>query len=264
MSPTIRVDDEVYALLQSEAEAFVDTPNTVLRRLLKLRPEPSATTANPPPPTPRSGEAVVGMLAKLVHDGLIEEGEQLLWERRNHGERHTARVSGGGQLRLEDGTVHDSPSAAARHLVGYEVNGWRVWKLARDGKSLDEVRSRRARGGGSGTPPPPEPPRPPSRATGSPDRRVTPQKEFRPFILQILREAGGVQQMNKILDEVERRMKHMFVKGDYATVTDGEVRWRNAARWERKAMVDDGLIKATKDTDRAGVWELTRSGMEGR
>jgi len=92
---------------------------------------------------------------------------------------------------------------------------------------------------------------------------VTPQKEFRPCILQILREAGGVQQTYKVLDEIERRMEHIFVKGDYAKVSDGEVRWTNAARWERKAMVDDGLIKATRDTDRRGVWQLTRRGMEG-
>jgi hypothetical protein len=67
--------------------------------------------------------------------------------------------------------------------------------------------------------------------------------------------------MNKVLDEVERRMEHRLVKGDYALVTGGEVRWRNAARWERKAMVDDGLIK--KASDRTGVWELTRQGMAG-
>jgi hypothetical protein len=132
------------------------------------------------------------------------------------------------------------------------------------GARLDEVWSGRTHRGGSRTPPPQEAPRPRSRTTGSPNRRVTPQKEFRPFILQILREASGVQQTYKVLDEIERRMAHIFVKGDYAKVSDGEVRWTNAARWERKAMVDDGLIKATRDTDRRGVWQLTRRGMEGR
>ncbi|MGA2806127.1 MAG: winged helix-turn-helix domain-containing protein [Acidimicrobiales bacterium] len=38
MSPTIRVDDEVYEELKANAEPFVDTPNTVLRRLLSLDP----------------------------------------------------------------------------------------------------------------------------------------------------------------------------------------------------------------------------------
>jgi hypothetical protein len=36
MMPTIRVDDEVYDLLKDTAEPFVDTPNSVLRRLVGL------------------------------------------------------------------------------------------------------------------------------------------------------------------------------------------------------------------------------------
>ena len=32
MAPTIRIDDEVYAWLQSQARPFEDTPNSVLRR----------------------------------------------------------------------------------------------------------------------------------------------------------------------------------------------------------------------------------------
>lgn len=36
MTPTIRIDHEVYEALKSEAEPFIDTPNSVLRRLLGL------------------------------------------------------------------------------------------------------------------------------------------------------------------------------------------------------------------------------------
>jgi negative regulator of replication initiation len=36
MAPTVRVDDEVYQRLKDEAEPFVDSPNSVLRRLLGL------------------------------------------------------------------------------------------------------------------------------------------------------------------------------------------------------------------------------------
>ena len=46
MTPTIRVDDEVYALLQQRGEAFVDTPNTVLRRILGLS-ESDESTGHP-------------------------------------------------------------------------------------------------------------------------------------------------------------------------------------------------------------------------
>ena len=38
MVPTIRVDDDVFAVLQERAQPFVDTPNSVLRRLLGLGP----------------------------------------------------------------------------------------------------------------------------------------------------------------------------------------------------------------------------------
>jgi len=38
MSPTIRVDAEVFEKLKEDAEPFVDTPNTVLRRILGLAP----------------------------------------------------------------------------------------------------------------------------------------------------------------------------------------------------------------------------------
>jgi hypothetical protein len=36
MTPTIRVDDEVWAWLKGQAEPLVDTPNTVLRRIAGL------------------------------------------------------------------------------------------------------------------------------------------------------------------------------------------------------------------------------------
>ena len=67
MSPTVRIDDDVFEALKQHAEPFVDTPNTVLRRLLNLgrtagpageeleddsaEPEPQATS----PEAQRSG-----------------------------------------------------------------------------------------------------------------------------------------------------------------------------------------------------------------
>lgn len=37
MSPEIEVDDDVFEVLRQNAEPFVDTPNSVLRRLLRLK-----------------------------------------------------------------------------------------------------------------------------------------------------------------------------------------------------------------------------------
>lgn len=44
MSPHIELDDEVFDFLKSQAEPFVDTPNTVLRRLLGIDGSPRRTT----------------------------------------------------------------------------------------------------------------------------------------------------------------------------------------------------------------------------
>jgi hypothetical protein len=49
MSQAIGVDDEVYAQLQAEAQPFVDTPNSVLRRKFGLPSAPVRTAVKPPP-----------------------------------------------------------------------------------------------------------------------------------------------------------------------------------------------------------------------
>lgn len=38
---TIEVDEEIYTFLQDNAKPFIDSPNSVLRRLLLLKPEDS-------------------------------------------------------------------------------------------------------------------------------------------------------------------------------------------------------------------------------
>jgi hypothetical protein len=86
---------------------------------------------------------------------------------------------------------------------------------------------------------------------------MTPQKDFRPVIRDILLETGGGREMSQVLEEVELRMRSKFRPGDLTTVSTGEIRWRNAARWERMQMAKEGLIK--KGT-RSGWWELTEEG----
>jgi hypothetical protein len=134
MAPTIRIDDEVFALLQAEAKPFVDTPNTVLRRKFGLDPRQAGTTANSP-----SEPVVAGRLWKLVEAGVLAAGDELLWKRRQQGTEHVAWVRSDGGLILNDGYEFDSPSGAARHFAGYEVNGWRTWRHTQTGKTLDEL-----------------------------------------------------------------------------------------------------------------------------
>lgn len=56
MSNQIDVDDDVFGVLKSQAEPFVDTPNSVLRRLLRLDPSgPPAENVSPRPTTGAQG-----------------------------------------------------------------------------------------------------------------------------------------------------------------------------------------------------------------
>ncbi|MFF0052847.1 hypothetical protein ACFYRI_00400 [Streptomyces microflavus] len=123
MSRTIRVDNDVFAALQRLAEPFTDTPNSVLRRLLGLT-EPS--TEDSP-------------LADLIADGRLHVGQRLVWRRRNLKQVHHAVVIEGGGLKLDDGSIHTTPSSAATTLAGNPQNGWRVF-VTEDGTLLQDLR----------------------------------------------------------------------------------------------------------------------------
>jgi len=64
--------------------------------------------------------------------------------------------------------------------------------------------------------------------------------------------------MGYYMKKVEAKMKYKLTKLDHAKLPSGAyVRWKNYAMWERKNMVDDGLLK--KDSPR-GIWEITNKG----
>ncbi|MEU2897215.1 restriction system modified-DNA reader domain-containing protein [Streptomyces sp. NPDC001273] len=134
MSPTIRVDDEVYEELQKRATPFVDTPNSTLRRVLGL-PEKetqsgSAMTASSSPEP---------ALRPLLADRRLRPGQRLVWRRRNLNREHYAEVLEDGTLRLEDGSVHGTPSSAATALAGNSQNGWTAF-ATEDGALLRDLR----------------------------------------------------------------------------------------------------------------------------
>jgi hypothetical protein len=62
VSPTIRISDDIYEHLQQHAEPFVDTPDSVLRRLLGLRGQaqddsPAGQVTSPAAPAQAAGAA---------------------------------------------------------------------------------------------------------------------------------------------------------------------------------------------------------------
>jgi hypothetical protein len=101
--------------------------------------------------------------------------------------------------------------------------------------------------------------RPAAKTTVStrPPRR-TPQREFRRFILVALQDSGGKADVEDVMAEVARRMEEVLRPADHETVNQGELRWRYAARLERRAMQDEGLMLPPR---RPGLWELSDAGL---
>ena len=62
MCPSIDTDDEVFEVLKRHAEPFVDTPNTVLRRLLGIDQAGSRPASTPEKARKKAGRAAPGTL----------------------------------------------------------------------------------------------------------------------------------------------------------------------------------------------------------
>ncbi|WP_328440594.1 hypothetical protein OHA71_32920 [Streptomyces sp. NBC_00444] len=126
MTRTIRIDDEVFAALQALAEPLVDTPNSTLRRLLKLDSTAPAT------PAKEDDQGEEGFpqfgLADYLADGRLSVGQRLVWPRRNLKKEYTAVVLGNGNLKVDGYRVFGTPSRAASVIAGHQEDGLRVWR----------------------------------------------------------------------------------------------------------------------------------------
>ncbi|MEU3223222.1 hypothetical protein ABZ695_08675 [Streptomyces sp. NPDC006976] len=78
-------------------------------------------------------------LGPLLADGRFRPGQRLVWRRRNPNQAHYADRLETGALRLEDGSVHDTPSGAATSLAGNAQNGWKAF-TTEDGIPLHDLR----------------------------------------------------------------------------------------------------------------------------
>ena len=87
----------------------------------------------------------------------------------------------------------------------------------------------------------------------------TPEKDFCKPILKALRDLDGSARTKDALKKVELSMKGILTEADYEPLENdrGKPRWSNAARWARKSMVEEGLLKS--DSQR-GIWEITEAG----
>jgi restriction system protein len=106
--------------------------------------------------------------------------------------------------------------------------------------------------------------------TGAPQRTVTGRlargmrtreaSYYRP-ILQALSEMGGRAAVGAILDRVGELMKPVLKDVDYQNLPSdpGEPRWRNAAKWARNTLVEEGRLKSGSPH---GVWEISDEGRQ--
>jgi hypothetical protein len=79
-------------------------------------------------------------------------------------------------------------------------------------------------------------------------------------ILEVLTDLGNKGHVEEVLRKLKQKMhsKGLFGPHDYQDVPSGtEERWRNTARWQRKAMVDRGLLRSGSPR---GIWEITEEG----
>lgn len=84
---------------------------------------------------------------------------------------------------------------------------------------------------------------------------------YRQPILRAMFEMGGSGRTAVILDRVGELMKDRLTPVDFGRLSGigGGIRWRTTAMFERKAMVNDGLLKDKEESGR-GIWELTSKG----
>lgn len=134
----VDIDDEVYVFLQAHARPFEDSVNDVLRRLLL-----AATPYPMEPPRSRSptiNQRRPGDLMPLLKLGLLEAGDELVFEQPRKGAIHRATVTEDGWLTVND---EDYPkvSPALKSSVGNEINGWKQWIHRASGRPLEDLRA---------------------------------------------------------------------------------------------------------------------------
>jgi hypothetical protein len=139
----IEIDDEVYAFLQHQAVAYEETPNTTLRRLLRLGPRTAPRSGRRPVRPTQTGRRSKADLEVLVSAELLKPAEIL--ELRDYQGRKVegsdAKVSGSGLL--FNGRRYTMSNLAQRLLQqhgyrGTSVRGPAHW-FTKSGKSIKEL-----------------------------------------------------------------------------------------------------------------------------
>ena len=119
--PQIEIDFEVFKELTSRRPTEAFSYNDVIRELLKLPKQLNMTK-----------RAMNESKPWVVQDTTFPVGSEFMATHK--GKTHTGVVRD-GLLELSNGQKFASPSAAAVHISGTNVNGWRFWKCKLPGNS---------------------------------------------------------------------------------------------------------------------------------
>ena len=84
----------------------------------------------------------------------------------------------------------------------------------------------------------------------------TPQGEFRPKILELLKVHGGELHRGSALKELAEVMDSQLTEFDKEEINSGTIRWQKSAEWEVRAMREEGILKPVSETAR-GVWAVS-------
>ena len=76
-------------------------------------------------------------LERLLAAGLTSKGQ--IWELMSRNVDASATINEAGQFVI-DGKRFSSPSSAATHATGHQINGWTTWRLLGSSVTLDELR----------------------------------------------------------------------------------------------------------------------------
>jgi len=110
--PQIDVDFDVFKELTNRRPTEAVTCNDVIRELLKL------------PKKQKTGKTNGGM-PWVVSGTSFPAGSEFISDYK--GQSHSG-IAKDGKLELSDGHRFSTPSSAAAHITGNNVNGWRFWK----------------------------------------------------------------------------------------------------------------------------------------
>ena len=84
----------------------------------------------------------------------------------------------------------------------------------------------------------------------------TPEKTYRRPILKALNALGGSASATEVLEYVYRIVKPLLKDVDFEPV-DNMPRWKKAAHWARRKMVEEGLLEGNSPR---GIWEIGEAG----